>query len=645
MFRLATGLAVGATLITAQQPDERDQAWIHAPEHVAEELKNRLGGHRHRTSLLTKRGTEDFTATKIQHDLGRAESALAVALQGQPVLLREEDDLLRRASHMAHETGEEKVSHIRLALSEGIAADAPSQSAEGTEKSAHAKAEKKQLVGVQKAEAALIGQGFGIIFEAKDIKGEVVDAIGESDPQTAAKVEHLMDKLQKDQSGIMSGEQKLANGIGQILHNTQKQTPARKKKAALAQHAVQTSAFQSMENFAREERKLSHNELQTLSSVELVRHETEQALSKSPEAASKVASLLKSVETAQQSIVHIDEAAAGRDSEVVAHGSSGPSTPQHKRGALLGTVTSDVSSDEAKLARSEEKLSQEDVITLDAAEQVKKTAVNELKEHPSAAAKIASLMSTFETEQEKIVKIDRFAMAHDNRYHSHGHQDRSALAQQHLSMMSGENAALFSKLRLRKQELRTAVVKREHLAKETLRILAETDRAQAAVEEELGGTDVGSQVADILQKAEVFERNVAKGARHQVNLAQHDVQTEQKFADTFVQHSSSGILHIDANFPSILKQTEHDFGSLSVRRDGLVKQSRHLLAETDRARAAIEKEFGGTDLAAQAANMLQKAQAAERIVAHDSTMQAALAKKEVQSISNLEKELGNTERK
>lgn len=642
MFRLATGFAVGAALITAQQPDERDQAWIHAPEHVAEEIKNRLGGRRHRTSLLTKRGTEDFSATKIQHDLGRAESALEVALQGQPVLLRKEDDLLRKASQMAHEAGEAKASHIRLAISEGIAADAPSHSAEGTVKSAHAKADKKPLVGVQKAEAALIGQGFGIIREAKDIKGEVVDAIGESDPQMAAKVEHLMDKLQKDQSGIMSGEQKLANGIGQILHDTQKATPAHKKKAALAQHAVQTIAFESMESLASEERKLSHNELQTLSSVELVRHEVEQALSKSPEAASKVASLLKSVQTAQQSIVHIDEAAVARDHEVAAHGFSGPSTPQHENGALVRT---DVSSDEANLARSEEKLSQEDAITLDAAEQVKKTAVNELKNHPSAAAKIASLMSTFETDQEKIVKIDRFALAHDNRHHNHWHQDRSALAQQHLSMISGENAAVFSKLQLRKQELRTAVVKREHLAKETRRILAETDRAQAAVEEELGGTNAGSQVADILQKAEVFERNVAKGARHQVNLAQNDMLTEQKLADIFVQHSSSGTPHTDANFPSKLKQTEHDFRSLSVRRDGLVKQSRHLLAETDRAQAAIEEEFGGTDLAAQVASMLQKAQAAERIAAHDSTVQAALAKKEVQSISNLEKELGHTERK
>lgn len=638
MFRLATGFAVGAALITAQQPDERDQAWIHAPEHVAEEIKNRRVGRRHQTSLLTKRGTEDLSTTKIQHDLGRAESALEVALQGHPELLRKEDDLLHKASQMAHEAGEAKASHIRLANSERNALDAPSHSSEVIAKSAYAKADEKPLVGVQKEEAALIGQGFGIIHEAKDIKGEVVDAIGESDPRTAAKVEHLMDELQKDQSGIMSGEQKLANGIGQILHDTQKATPSRKNKAALAQHAVHASAFDSMGSLASEERKLSHNEIQTLNSVELVRHEVEQALSKNPEEAGKVASLLKTVQTAQQSIVHIDEAAAARDHELAAHSLS---TPQGKK---VRTVTSEVS-EEANLAQSEEKLSQDDAITLDAAEQVKKAAVNELKNHPSAAAKIASLMSTFETEQENIVKIDRSAVAHDHKHHNYRHQDRSALAQQHFSIVSGENAAVLSKLRLRKQQLQKVVLKREHLATGTRRILAETDRAQAAVEEELGGTKAGSQVADILEKAEVFERNVAKGARHQVTLAEKEEQTEQKFADSFVQHSSSGTMHTDATLLSKLEHNEHDFRSLAARRDGLVKQSRHLLAETDRAQATIEEELGGTDMGAQVASMLQKAQAAERVAAHDSTVQAALAKKDVQTISNLEKELGGTQHK
>lgn len=63
---------------------------------------------------------------------------------------------------------------------------------------------------------------------------------------------------------------------------------------------------------------------------------------------------------------------------------------------------------------------------------------------------------------------------------------------------------------------------------ETRHMLAETDRAQAALEEQLGGTEAGTEIAEILDRAQVQERHAAEGTRKQAFLAKKEVGTVQE---------------------------------------------------------------------------------------------------------------------
>jgi len=283
-------------------PNAHDADWVEAPRHVLQEMK---AGHLHhfhahpqhrRASLLAENAaaSEGTMTGKILGDIGSAEDALEHALRGAPSILEKEEGLLKKASLMATQAGRFQAQERSLTNRMNMHAAKLLAKSEKRMSKAESNA---MLNDVGRKETALIADGFGILRETKNLKVDVVDAIGESNPMMAAKVEHFLDSVGLDQKKIMRGEARLAHGVKQSLMG---------ERAQLRHKTM--SSLEGLAQAARDEEKLANGGASVLKSAETIKGEVSHLLGS--DQVSEVSRLMDQVEHIQHRVNDEDHESA-----------------------------------------------------------------------------------------------------------------------------------------------------------------------------------------------------------------------------------------------------------------------------------------------------------------------------------------------
>lgn len=198
------------------------------------------------------------------------------------------------------------------------------------------------------------------------------------------------------------------------------------------------------------------------------------------------------------------------------------------------------------------------------------------------------------------------------------------------------HASMLAKFASEERSLRALTSSQQGMVKESRQVLAETGRAEAAVEEELGGTETGNKVAELLEQAQADERQAAKSDMNSVHTLEH---MQASFMATKARYQAQQRRSAHSQQATLLSKfarEERSLRALANRRQSMAKKTRHVLAETGRAEAAIEEQLGGTEAGNQVAELLEQAQAAERQVATGSQKVAKLSWQDVNSVRSLE---------
>lgn len=163
--------------------------------------------------------------------------------------------------------------------------------------------------GILQREASILAKdGQAILGEAKDIKGAVVEAIGENDPRMAAKVEKLMDKVSQQQQAVMRADQEV---FGRDLSHTH----VRSRKSALVQNRNAMSKAKKLSaelaDASRSERQVLRSDAELLHEEDIATNRIKRELSHvDREAALEVEHLMKQATSEQRRVVRQDLRAA-----------------------------------------------------------------------------------------------------------------------------------------------------------------------------------------------------------------------------------------------------------------------------------------------------------------------------------------------
>lgn len=241
------------------------------------------------------------------------------------------------------------------------------------------------------------------------------------------------------------------------------------------------------------------------------------------------------------------------------------------------------------------------------------------------AAKVEHLLDSIGVDQKKIMRGEA-SLAHGVR-----------------QSLMGEKARLRHKTVSSLDSLAQAAREEDKLAHGGTDVLQSAEMVKGEVSHLLGHEQV-SEVSHLMDQVEQMQNKVdsedSKSSVDDLRLlkqqyqAQTHTSSHHPHKESVLAQSSTKVT--DAALLSKFVREERSFASLANRRQGMVRQTRHVLAETGRAQAAIEEKLGGTEAGNQIAELLEKAQAAERQAATGSQKQAKLALEDVRSMQEME---------
>jgi len=603
---------------------------------------------------------------QVLRELKMAEQKVSEVLRGHPVELKQETKLLHQASQMALRAGEAQASAMQLRH--------------------HLQASSKStlehtIISAQAAEASLYSDGLDILRQAKDVKADVMDAIGQQDPATASKVQSLMDSLSGNQTKIMKSEEKLSKAIhaAVALEKTQQSVKKGKKTTFAQAHTFRDStSAQQLQRIALAEAKLARNGNGILNEMSKAKVAVAKALrGKDGDEEWVVERLLSSAQKDQTLIIRaekkmsneIQDNAQGKARQ---HGSSSTNSGMAK--AFLG------------FARQEDKLAQDGANMLKDVQQIENQVQNALEtRNATTAKKVEKLMREVEQDQNKVVQTEKAGAALDKKLAA----ERLAKDHTKSTKPSGKSGSLAQKKTLNLEastetmltgiaeteyKLRKLQSRRNKLTSEGRHLLAETAQTEAAIEEQLGDTKEGEAIAELLDQAQAQERKAVRGNRAEAALTKRDVQTVQNLERTIrsEQHKMAAAQaahqlhkHKMASTHAAHQQHKHKehrrhnhraAGSLtqrsaqSLRRSRRSQRQRHLRALARRkahlhhrsrqiADEEFEDELDDTRIGLKMERMLQRARKEEARAMRSARREVVLAKTEAHKLATLEKEL------
>lgn len=280
---------------------------------------------------------------RIAANLRSAERLLAREMRGHPEELMKEEQLLHKAGRMA-DRGAEAMERVSLLHEEELATRAKMHKAMAkashlassktarTHGATHAMSASEQLASIASTERDLLQSGRQEMDVAQDVKNEVVEAIGESDPRKAAKVEKLMDKVRGEEAAILKSVSEEAKLTGHLAaEKTERDQPL---KATIARHPPHRHEASHHPNGGGEVRFLSRgspadassavglarltlaeeqaavHDRHTLRVMQQLTDKAEGALEKNPETAEKFSKLMAMAQRDQRNIAHREMAEA-----------------------------------------------------------------------------------------------------------------------------------------------------------------------------------------------------------------------------------------------------------------------------------------------------------------------------------------------
>lgn len=253
---------------------------------------------------------------KIERNLGSVERMVAKAMRGHSKELMEEESLLHQAARMADQGAEsaqkaallrEDEEAIRSEMKKTMARAKAVASASNKQQVSSGVEHLTSAAGIEKES---VNQGHAEMDEVHEIKGEVVEAIGEQDPSTAAKVEKLLDVVRSEQGKLVSAEGKDAGALANLAAEV-KAHPLKPHKASLVSstshvnaHAFsEEAAAGALARFARSETGVANKDRHTYHMMKKIDKQAEEALeAQNPAVAKQVADLLSLAEKQQGDI-------------------------------------------------------------------------------------------------------------------------------------------------------------------------------------------------------------------------------------------------------------------------------------------------------------------------------------------------------
>jgi hypothetical protein len=250
------------------------------------------------TDQAAKAGVE-LGAARIIHNIRGAEMLLTKDLKGNPRLLLEEERMLHKASKFALRAGEmrAKEMHSREHLNKIEASLMQNKQASST---AQHLTSGEQFASIAKKEKQLLRGGRGILQEVRVLKTDVVQALGQSDPEVTAKLERLMDKVGGAQKDILRSEAKAAS------HASKLAAEIRKEKVPAVGAFAQASSTVSMGT--KDPVKRVHLAKEALGQLAAAKNEIAEAYGTDTATAKKVEELMGQLSGSLQGAMQGDEA-------------------------------------------------------------------------------------------------------------------------------------------------------------------------------------------------------------------------------------------------------------------------------------------------------------------------------------------------
>lgn len=266
--------------------------------------------HDHTAALLAEKANAGLEsgAARIIHSIRGAEKALAEDLHGQPELLLSEERLLHRASQMALKAGRFRAKELHSMrrlhdIEASLVQGKKEEESATTEQSAAAEQQQasgeQQFKSIAQKEVQLLRGGRGILKEVRVLKADVAKALGQSDPEVTAKLEHLMDKVGGAQKDILRSEAQAAS------HASKLAASIRKEKTRAPGAFTQASSTETMGT--RDPVKRIHLAEQALEQLKLAKGDVAAAYGDAG-TAQKVESMMDQLTTSLQGLKEGDEA-------------------------------------------------------------------------------------------------------------------------------------------------------------------------------------------------------------------------------------------------------------------------------------------------------------------------------------------------
>jgi len=236
---------------------------------------------------------------RIARNLRTAEQEVFKELQGHPKLLDSEEILLHRASMLATKAGKlramQKHSGRKLHRIEAMLQKQKKHIMKKLVKKHRKHRESsgaKQLDSIARKETRLLRGGRAILREAHDVKKDLAQMFGHSDPRVSATLAQLMDKVEGAQKHIMVSEKKAAVHASKLAKSMRKKPAA--KLAAFAQK------FAKKHTAAKDPVQRMHLEKEAMSQLKSVKTEIAEALGSDDKTARKVEAMIDKVEGSMQ---------------------------------------------------------------------------------------------------------------------------------------------------------------------------------------------------------------------------------------------------------------------------------------------------------------------------------------------------------
>jgi len=439
--------------------------------------------HRHPSAFLEQKAEAGLEsgAARIIHSIRGAERALAKDLRGEPKLLLSEERLLHQASQLALKAGKRRAMQMHAAKKlHGIEASLIQH-----KQSAFASSG-AQFASLAKQEARLLHDGHGILQEVRVLKGDLTEALGQSDPEVTAKLEHLMDRVGGAQKEILRSESEAASHASKLAASVRKEAKAPTVTGLFQAHATQRTGTKDPVR----RMQLSKEALRNLVAA---KGEVEAAYGTEDGTAQKLEALMGQL---SGSLTGLEEGSE-EDAKVDMKSEEAEEFASIEAKAGLPELKADAEKAQADAANAETQAMAQQ--TLDAkADAAKAKQIQEAVAQAKAAVKVkASLVQA-------TARSTASKRAMSRRFHQQG-------------------------LRMRRLAQRT-----RRLAKADGHIAKETFAVRRYVDKELGDTKVGEEVDSLLKEAAKDANRAAAGEHHVAAIENKQVESLTDMAAGFL---------------------------------------------------------------------------------------------------------------